>query len=399
MKFFFVKLALLLLFASNVFAVTVETMDEQVNSNNLTVLRLRIRNETGKNLYNTRVKYFVNGLPERPVVDVYDLGGANLTVDSLNEELWAVSIIVDTLPSGLFPYESGICIGIHNADWQTRDKNRDPSYVGSSSFVANDRVELNVNGNHLPNAEPLVLFSGMKIFLDEEDSVPFAWHYVPNAEKYRLSIYSSDSQLVYQKETYGYMEKVALGIGEYLWKVEAKNSETEYESGGFGAGAQLQFLTVSEMNNLNILEQKYYGIESVSGLKDTPMLVVGWGEYADLRKWDRPHTDVRFLDENEAFSCWAIAIKNLNKFYGGNLSLDEIRWYVRKNRFATSFDSINAFGFLNEAERTSSDIQRGLKYALDSSATYARILKKDKALTYDDVKMYLKNNQNILIHI
>ncbi len=394
MKFFFVKLALLLLFASNVFAVTVETMDEQVNSNNLTVLRLRIRNETGKNLYNTRVKYFVNGLPERPVVDVYDLGGANLTVDSLNEELWAVSIIVDTLPSGLFPYESGICIGIHNADWQTRDKKRDPSYIGSSSFVANDRVELKVNGNHLPNAEPLVLFSGMKILLNAGDSISFAWHDVMNAEKYRLSIYSSDSQLVYQKETFGNREKVVLDTGEYLWKVEAKNSATEY--GTANVGSLINYLSVEDFSIGNINEHWSLGITSVSGHKDTPMLVVGWGEYADLREWDRPHLNNDFLDENESESCWAIAIKNLNKYYGGNLSLDEIRWFAKKKTLLSQ-DSINTFKFLDEAKGGTKEIMIGLKYALDSSTTYRSVSNSDKSLSYDAVKRHLEKKQIIII--
>lgn len=369
-------------------------MDEQVNSNNLTVLRLRIRNETGKNLYNTRVKYFVNGLPERPVVDVYDLGGANLTVDSLNEELWAVSIIVDTLPSGLFPYESGICIGIHNADWQTRDKKRDPSYIGSSSFVANDRVELKVNGNHLPNAEPLVLFSGMKILLNAGDSISFAWHDVMNAEKYRLSIYSSDSQLVYQKETFGNREKVVLDTGEYLWKVEAKNSATEY--GTANVGSLINYLSVEDFSIGNINEHWSLGITSVSGHKDTPMLVVGWGEYADLREWDRPHLNNDFLDENESESCWAIAIKNLNKYYGGNLSLDEIRWFAKKKTLLSQ-DSINTFKFLDEAKGGTKEIMIGLKYALDSSTTYRSVSNSDKSLSYDAVKRHLEKKQIIII--
>ena len=61
MKSFLEKIVFILLFACDVFALAVETMDEQVNSNNLMVLRLRIRNETGEPLYSTRVKFFVSG--------------------------------------------------------------------------------------------------------------------------------------------------------------------------------------------------------------------------------------------------------------------------------------------------------------------------------------------------
>lgn len=44
---------------SSVFAVSVETLDEQLNSTNLTVLRLRVNNESDRTLYNINVKYFI----------------------------------------------------------------------------------------------------------------------------------------------------------------------------------------------------------------------------------------------------------------------------------------------------------------------------------------------------
>lgn len=193
-----IALSFLLAFAANIFAITVESLDEQVDSKNLTVLRLRINNETEDTFHDVSVKYFVKN---HPILDTFDLHGAEISLDSLNESVWALTISFDSLPPGIFPYEAGFCIGIHNADWQPRDKYKDPSYIASSDFVINNRVELNIGGNHLPNANPLVLVSGTKTLIDEGDSIPFAWHYVPNAEKYRLSIYSQDSQLIYQKET------------------------------------------------------------------------------------------------------------------------------------------------------------------------------------------------------
>lgn len=250
-----------------------------------------------------------------------------------------------------------------------RNKSQDPSYIASSDFVINNRIEFNFNGNHLPNAEPLTLVSGAKMLLDEGDSVSFAWHRVPNAEKYRLSIFSSDSLLIYQKETYEQSESVVLDKGKYLWKVEAKNYTTNYDV--TGTDGLIYFLDVEYFDQVNVLEQKFRGIESVSGHKDTPMLVVGWGEFADLREWDKPHLNRTFLDENESESCWAIAIKNLNHFYGGNLSLDEIRWYGKKNG-RDSYDAVNTFRFLTEAGGSDEDIRAGLKFALDSLATYKK---------------------------
>ena len=393
MRSILTRLFFLFALVCNASAVTVETMDEQVNSRNLTVLRLRVNNESEKNIYDVSVRFFVQKQQGRLVVENYDLGGARVSLDSLDENIWAVKISIDSLPPGIFPYSSGLCLGIHDIDWQARDKNSDPSYIASSDFVINNKVELNLGGNHLPDAEPLVLFSGTKILLDEGDSVSFAWHSVPNAEKYRLRVFTADSQLIYQKETYGLRDAVLLGAGNYLWEVEAKNSTTEY--GGAGAGGLINYLEIGYFNSVEILDSLSHGIKSVSGHKDTPMLVVGWGEYADLREWDKPHVGRTFLDENEAYSCWAIAIKNLNQFYGGNLSLDEIRWYVKK----TTSDSINVFKFLGGNVGNIDDAQKGLKYALDSLADYSRKSSQKEPLAFADVKNCLKNDQDIYINM
>ncbi len=53
------KFFLLFALVCNVFAVTVETLDEQVYSRNLTSLRLRLYNETDKVLHDVSVKYFI----------------------------------------------------------------------------------------------------------------------------------------------------------------------------------------------------------------------------------------------------------------------------------------------------------------------------------------------------
>lgn len=388
-----IAISFLLALVANVFAMTIETLDEQLDSKNLTVLRLRINNETENTFQDVSVKYFVKN---HPVLDTFDLRGAEISLDSLDESVWALTISLDSLPPGIFPYEAGFCIGIHNADWQPRDKYKDPSYIASSNFVINRRVELNIGGNHLPNANPLVLVSGTKMLINEGDSIPFAWHSVPNAEKYRLSIYSQDSQLIYQKETYERNDAVSLGAGKYLWMVEAKNHTTEY--GANEAGALVNYLSIGTFSSVEVQEQLTHGIESVTGHKDSPMLVVGWGEYADLREWDRPHLNRTFLDENEASSCWAIAIKNLNKHYGGNLTLDEIRWYA-KTHSLSGFDKINAFGLNDGATGYEFDITTGLKYALDSTKVYDFTKMETLPLTFDGVRNHLTNNQEIYIRM
>lgn len=50
---------LLLALAANVLAISVETLDEQVDSKNITILRLRINNETENAFHDVSIKYFV----------------------------------------------------------------------------------------------------------------------------------------------------------------------------------------------------------------------------------------------------------------------------------------------------------------------------------------------------
>ena len=171
---------------------------------------------------------------------------------------------------------------------------------------------------------------------------------------------------------------------------------TEY--GAAEVGALVNYLSVGTFSSVDVQEQLVHGIESVAGHKDTPMLVVGWGEYADLREWDRPHSNRTFLDENEFNSCWAIAIKNLNEYYGGNLTLDEIRWYT-KTHGSAGFDKINAFGLNGKAGEYEAEIKTGLKYALDSTKSYDFTKKGSLPLTFDDVKNHLANNQEIYINM
>ena len=90
-------------------------------------------------------------------------------------------------------------------------------------------------------------------------------------------------------------------------------------------------------------------IASSNGRKDTKLLNINWGEFADIRGWDTEHTEpdpvTRPLDEDEGYRCWAIAIQELNHYYTtkngvhGDLTLDEIIANVKIH-----FDTTDANG-------------------------------------------------------
>ena len=373
----------------------VETMDEQVQSMVMTVLRLRVVNNTDSTYYRANVNYLLKRNQfEHIVVDPYDLGGAKLTLDTVDANTIAVSFEIDSIVPGIFPYAAGLCVGIHDENWATRIKGDDPSYIASANFIQNNNVQASFLDTGLPDAFALSIPSGATLYLSEGDSVPLAWQSVPGALKYTLSVFNSDSNLVYQKETYRTAERVLLDTGAYLWKVQSRRPNEENVMTGASA-INATRLNVRRFSPELASEWKSMGVKSVSGRKDTPMLEVIWGEHADLREWDRPHLNHDYVNEVQGYSCWAIGIKNLNAYYGGTLTLDEIIWYVKKDQY----DAINAFWTFGDAGGDAIESQKGLKYALDSNETYQYISNSKEPLTYGEIKEIIDDDKLLYIKI
>ena len=395
-KYLFILALLLSLTHVSASGLVVETMDEQVQSMVMTVLRLRVVNNTDSVYYRANVNYLLKRNQfEHIVVDPYDLGGAKLTLDTVDANTIAVSFEIDSIVPGIFPYAAGLCVGIHDENWATRIKGDDPSYIASTTFIQNNSVQASFLETGLPDAFALSIPSGATLYLSEGDSVPFAWQGVPGALRYTLSVFNSDSALVYQKETYRTAEQALLDTGVYLWKVRAERPNEEYSMEDVSAINSTR-LNVRRFSPELATEWKSMGVNSVSGRKDTPMLEVIWGEYADLREWDRPHLDHHYINEVQGYSCWAIGIKNLNAYYGGTLSLDEIIWYVKKDYL---LDTINTFRTFTSASGDGNMSQKGLKYALDSNETYQYIWQGEEPLTYDKVKEIIDNDKLLYIQI
>lgn len=67
----------------------VETLDEQISSNNINVLRLRLNNQTSNTFSDVCIKYFLKNNFESLTVDSYDLGKTKVRLDTINEEILA----------------------------------------------------------------------------------------------------------------------------------------------------------------------------------------------------------------------------------------------------------------------------------------------------------------------
>ena len=391
--------------------VSVESLDEQLNSSNLAVLRFRINNEAPMPLHDVTVRYFAYENPYDSVVaSVYYAPGVSVLKIAVNDTLSMLEFHADSVAPGVNPDSNGFSIGMHGASWIARDKLRDFSYVASDEFSENGRMVLYVGGEllfgeepldyiqsgtdsaggyaedffgPLPDASPLVLQSGVTELLDDSDSVVFSWNPVAYATRYRLTVSDMDSVLLYQGDFVERTAKVWLPSGSYLWNVQAANGYSDFSG------------NVSEYNVMRkaaapaaYADSACLGIESMHAQKDTRLLVTSYGEFADLRGWDRPRiwsmetlaTTPPILDESDG-KCWAIAVQELNRWRGGDLSLDEIvavghmRADSLKSENLRRGPSLAAFPLRNEAGGVDTlETQEAIKWALGIEPAWVRTL-------------------------
>lgn len=217
---------------------------------------------------------------------------------------------------------------------------------------------------HLPDASPYVLPNGIGIVIKKNEPMRFVWNRVPYAEQYRLFVLDAkDSSLVYQNTYTANIADVELPEGDYLWSVQSSNAKRQFKpllpepyldhsllplniASKNTLGKKISKMIKQTLIRIRYeLEKSQYDeyvrlgapfdtIVSSDGRKDTRLLNLSWGEFADLRGWDAIHQPLdpvtRPYDEEEGQRCWAIAIQELNHHYTtkegkhGDLTLDEI---------------------------------------------------------------------------
>ena len=139
MKILFCVLSLIV----GAFAVSVETMDEQLYNPVMIGLRTRIQNDSNLTLRNVELRYVFR--KEKEKIFVVDSGykpNVKVSLRTLNDSVGYVSFFIDSVPKGIFPNTSGFSQGLHFFDWSVMDKKQNPSYKGSSVFVDNPNMLL-----------------------------------------------------------------------------------------------------------------------------------------------------------------------------------------------------------------------------------------------------------------
>lgn len=140
----FIAILSINLFASD--KLFVETLDEQYYSKNLLSLRFRINNE----LYPIKdavLKYCLVKEPGKEIaVERYYPRDAQVDIREVDSIHACIDYVLDSVPEGLFPNESGYSLGIRYENWLNRDKYRDFSMPKSSAFSLAKNVALYADG-------------------------------------------------------------------------------------------------------------------------------------------------------------------------------------------------------------------------------------------------------------
>ncbi len=233
---------------------------------------------------------------------------------AVSENLW--SDAGDFLQTGkawgpALPYEVGSFF-----------RRMDGSAFAPSAWLPCSQGEAGNGG--LPNSAPFSWDDGAQVVLRADEPMRFAWMPVPGAASYRLSVYAEDSSLVYREVTSNVSAEVSLPDGKYLWGVE---SSADGSGWGASGSAVSRLFSVERLSAATYLGGKSLDVEPFAARKDTRLLVPNWGMYADLRGWDSSHVGRSHWDEEESWRCWAVAVQELNRYFGGSLTQDEIKIY------------------------------------------------------------------------
>lgn len=396
--------------------VVVETRDEQVSNFVQTQLRLRIYNGSGDTLRNVELRYFFSPKDSQIVLEKDYLPNAEASI-VFETNIPYLKISIPIFAPGVFSDSGGISLGLHLSDWSEWGKDQDFSLPESDQFAQTEKVAVYVNGEFLqglllgtlPDAEPVSLTSGSGVSLTPGEKVHFAWREVEGAKSYRLNVLSAqDSSLLLQQVTEENRVDAALDSGEYLWNVEA------FEYGKGSASWLKNLANKKSLNRLFVyldsawVFKKSLNVTPLAARKDTRLVDVKWGEMAVIREWDVPHQDHSHYDEEENYRCWAVAAQMLNRYYGGNLTQDEIKLkfkgYPNLPVFSDSVKAKILGAFLHSYQGRLGDslIDPMLQWALGDDGVLLRknsLPTRDEVLTWIDagVPLYVWDEGHVMV--
>ncbi len=260
---------------------------------------------------------------------------------------------------------------------------------GTDSIISWNKFRENMVGlaaSQLPYAEPLVLGEGSSVFKRNGEETVLAWIPVAGAKSYEVSLVrANDKKVLYHEITDKENFPIQIESGEYLWIVQPQYfNEAEFEKGHTNENPNIPFDYYNSFKVFVLATEHHplydLNVVPLAARKDSYMLDLKWGERITDAEWDKPHNISGYVDlfgnrrfsdpkhykydDEESWRCWAVAAAELNHFYGGNLTQDEIRYhYMSKVKFPEN-PIFNAFphgedgaGFFSQVVRWALNVE------------------------------------------
>ena len=208
--------------------------------------------------------------------------------------------------------------------------------------------------NQWPFAEPFAFGDSSSFYKRNGEETVLAWIPAAKARSYEVTVLNAnDKSLVLHEYTDKLSSSISLEEGEYLWIVQPKDfNVAEFEQGHTNENPNIPynyykkfkvFVLADNHKPLYDLE-----IEPLAARKDSYMLDLKWGERIIDAEWDKPHNTSGYVDlfgnrrftdpmhydrdAEESWRCWAVATAELNHYYYGNLTQDEIKFFYNNFR-------------------------------------------------------------------
>ena len=225
---------------------------------------------------------------------------------------------------------------------------------GTDSIISWNKFRENMIGlaaSQFPYAEPFVLWDGSSVYKRNGEETMLAWVPSAGAKSYKVTVLkAADSSVVYQGYTQRTKLPLQLPAGEYRWLVIPIEADEEglsrpdyFEPWASDMPSEYHCRFTVYVLPESVEPEVDLHVDPLAARKDSYMLDLKWGEHILDAEWDRPHNSSGYVDQygnrrfadpkhfyydaEESWRCWAVATAELNHFYGGNLTQDEIRYH------------------------------------------------------------------------
>ena len=158
-------------------SVAVYSKEDALNSNNITIPRIQIKN-MGNQDVNGFIFYYYVTIPSAKTLALSNwwTPDINVSLEKVTNTVYRVKFDGSgkMLPAGaVLPSNDGYCIGLHYTDWTGMYKGDDPSFIASDTFTLNNNIPVyNTAGNLIAGGEPVFPQPagelGMEVYVRDE---------------------------------------------------------------------------------------------------------------------------------------------------------------------------------------------------------------------------------------